>query len=62
MGTPGMFVLIVDDDPMMRALLAYILDSAGFKVVEASDGLEALAVCTKTTVLNWRWWIGTCLT
>ncbi|HAS52449.1 MAG TPA: response regulator [Gammaproteobacteria bacterium] len=37
-----MAVLIVDDSRAMRSLLGHILKSAGFTVVEASDGQEAL--------------------
>lgn len=35
-------ILIVDDDPAQRLLLTEVLEQAGFIVVEASDGLEAL--------------------
>ncbi|MBC7216723.1 MAG: response regulator [Candidatus Caldatribacterium sp.] len=35
-------VLIVDDSPTTRNFHAYILRSAGFTVVDASDGAEAL--------------------
>jgi two-component system, chemotaxis family, chemotaxis protein CheY len=37
-----MTVLIVDDDCVMRSILRRILDSAGYQVLEASDGWEAL--------------------
>ena len=37
-------VLIVEDDPESRALLASALDAAGFHAVTAEDGLEALHV------------------
>lgn len=36
-------VLLVDDDPHIRALLAFAFDKAGMEVCEASDGEEALA-------------------
>ncbi len=36
-------ILIVDDDPAIRRLLARTLDRAGYAVVEASDGRGALA-------------------
>jgi CheY-like chemotaxis protein len=36
-------ILVVDDDAEQRALLRRTLDGKGFKVVEASDGREALA-------------------
>lgn len=35
-------VLLVDDDPHIRALLAFAFDKAGFAVEEAGDGEEAL--------------------
>jgi CheY-like chemotaxis protein len=42
-------VLIVDDDPFIRRLVATTLeDVAGFELMEASDGREALAVAGKT--------------
>jgi len=35
-------VLVADDDPAMRALIATILKPQGFEVAEAADGLDAL--------------------
>jgi DNA-binding response OmpR family regulator len=35
-------VLVADDDPEMRALIAYFLKRAGYWVVEASDGVEVV--------------------
>jgi CheY-like chemotaxis protein len=35
-------VLVVDDEPMARTLLRLMLVRAGFEVLEAADGLEAL--------------------
>jgi two-component system phosphate regulon response regulator PhoB len=35
-------VLLVDDDPDIRHLVAYKLTKAGFDVVQAADGLAAL--------------------
>jgi two-component system, cell cycle sensor histidine kinase and response regulator CckA len=37
-------LLIADDEPCVRQLAAAILSQAGFKVLEAADGLEALSV------------------
>lgn len=37
-------VLVVDDEPVVRRLVYRILNSAGFRVYEASDGAEALEV------------------
>jgi DNA-binding response OmpR family regulator len=35
-------VLVVEDDPEMRALMAVALQSGGYEVSEAADGTEAL--------------------
>lgn len=37
-------VLVVDDEPSVRTLLRDLLELSGYRVSEASDGLEALAV------------------
>ena len=37
-------VLIVDDDPHIRQLLAFALDKAGLSPVEAADGEAGLAM------------------
>lgn len=37
-------LLVVDDDDIVRGLLVEILDSQGFLVLEASDGVEAVQV------------------
>jgi DNA-binding response OmpR family regulator len=37
-------VLVVDDHPPMRTLCRVNLEAAGFRVLEAADGAEALAV------------------
>jgi CheY-like chemotaxis protein len=46
MMTPGQVsrILVVDDDPLMRELLRYVLERAGYEVQTASDGEEALEV------------------
>lgn len=36
-------VLVVDDEPMARTLLRLMLVRSGFEVLEAADGLEAIA-------------------
>ena len=40
---PAQCVLIVDDEPNVRLMLRTALESAGYRVVEAADGLAALA-------------------
>ncbi|MEQ1503560.1 MAG: response regulator transcription factor [Myxococcota bacterium] len=35
-------ILLVDDDPSLREVVRYALDRAGFEVVEAADGRQAL--------------------
>ncbi|MBD3297701.1 MAG: response regulator [candidate division Zixibacteria bacterium] len=37
-------ILVVDDEPNVRFYLANILEDAGFKVMTASDGIEALEI------------------
>ena len=39
---PGGTVLVVDDEPTIRATASAMLESLGFKVLEAGDGIEAL--------------------
>ena len=40
---PGRTVLVADDNPDQRALYVDILSHAGFSVIEARDGVEAIA-------------------
>ncbi len=40
---PSARVLLVDDDAMVRAVLAGHLEARGYRVIQASDGLDALA-------------------
>ena len=37
-------VLVADDDPVMRLMMSAVLSEAGFRVLEAADGTEALAL------------------
>ena len=48
--TEGQSILIVDDEPTARTLLRLILVRAGYHVVEAVDGYEALAKLKETAV------------
>lgn len=43
-------ILTVDDSPSIRQMLAYVLVSAGYKVIEATDGEEGLALAKANTV------------
>ncbi|MBN1873023.1 MAG: response regulator [Anaerolineae bacterium] len=38
----GQRVLVVDDEPSIRALLRQVLGDAGYRVIEAADGMTAL--------------------
>ena len=40
-------VLVVDDDDDCRSLFAELLQAEGYQVVEARDGAEAFAICTR---------------
>jgi PAS domain S-box-containing protein len=39
---PGLTVLVAEDDPAIRALVTRALSKAGYRVIAASDGVEAL--------------------
>ena len=43
-------VLAVDDSASMRDLVRFVLERAGYSVVQANDGVEALEVARQTTV------------
>lgn len=43
-------VLVVDDSRMIRTLVAASLNSEGYEVIEAGDGIEALAMIEKHQV------------
>lgn len=40
--TPRFNVLVAENEPAIRALIATILEDAGYQVIAASDGVEAL--------------------
>jgi DNA-binding response OmpR family regulator len=48
-GAKQPLVLIADDDPDIRMLIAIRLERAGCDVMHASDGEEALRMATETT-------------
>jgi DNA-binding response OmpR family regulator len=43
-------VLVVDDDPSIRTLLAIILEESGFQVFAAADGREARAAIAEYSI------------
>lgn len=43
-------ILAVDDSPSMRKMVSYTLESAGYDVVMANEGVEALEVAKQTSV------------
>lgn len=43
-------VLLVEDDPALRRYLEVVLERAGFAVVSAGDGLEAMKFLLKTRI------------
>lgn len=44
MNEPNPKILVADDESMLRSVAAEILSEAGFTVIEACDGVEALEV------------------
>ena len=46
----GQPILVVDDDPGVRALLCTLLADAGYRVIEAADGQAALALLAQVPV------------
>lgn len=48
---PKRFILIVDDEPLIVRLIQVNLERAGYGVLMASDGQEAMQILQKATVL-----------
>lgn len=40
----GVTVLVADDEPMVRRVAVQVLQRAGYRVLEACDGVDALAI------------------
>ena len=57
MSTSKPTILLVEDEPAQRAVLAYNLKSEGFDVIEAEDGEEALVMAQESlpdlVLLDW---------
>ena len=47
---PALIILAVDDSPSMREMLAAVLRTSGYHVVEAEDGEKALALAKSQPV------------
>jgi len=47
---PPATILVVDDDPSVRGMLARMLQAENYNVVEAADGLDALEQCARHPV------------
>ena len=43
-------ILIVDDDPSIREVVRFTLESGGYRVIEARDGAEALKTFSERDV------------
>ena len=44
----GEVVLVIDDDPTIRTLVAEALNDTGYSVIEAADGPAGLRISTPT--------------
>lgn len=43
-------ILAVDDSPSMREMVAFLLRSAGYEVLEADDGEQAMAIASSRRI------------
>ncbi|HKV32712.1 MAG TPA: response regulator [Pyrinomonadaceae bacterium] len=50
MAANGQCVLLAEDDPALRRYLQVVLERAGYRVVSAADGLEAMKFLLSATV------------
>ena len=50
--TPGPIVLVVDDEDAVLQAARRILESDGYRVIEASNGAEAVALLAKDTPVD----------
>ena len=49
-GEPGPTVLVVDDEELVRTFLTRVLGGAGYRVISASSGEEAMAILASTAI------------
>jgi DNA-binding response OmpR family regulator len=52
MTEPQQVILIVDDDPDLRTLVTTILENQGYSMLEAGDGLDAIALLERGPAPN----------
>ncbi len=52
MNIPGTKILIVDDDVFVREMLSSILETSGYNVVMAENGLQALEKCIADSTID----------
>ncbi len=43
-------ILTVDDSPSIRQMLSYVLETNGYKVLQASDGVEGLEIAKSNRI------------
>jgi PAS domain S-box-containing protein len=48
----GEVVLVIDDEPMVRMILVTVLEEAGYRVLECSEGASGLKVLSSDTEIN----------
>jgi two-component system, chemotaxis family, chemotaxis protein CheY len=45
-------ILLVDDDPLLRVVIVMTLETAGYQVVEANEGSEALSILAQDPAIS----------